>query len=385
MTTLLRRATLAAAAAALLAPAAHAQQFLPIRPGQTLNGTLAEATPSQTMRGRFQVYRFTAEAGQTVIVTMRSNDFDAYLTVGRQVGGILDPMKEDDDRGGNTDARLRFTAPAAGQYVIVAQALSTEATGAYTLELQQAPVPTTAAPVALRYGQSVDGSLAETDAVLEDDESYYDTYTFQGRAGQRIEIVMRSTDFDTYLAVGRMDAGELQVEQTDDDSGEGESGTDSRIRLRLEEDGEYTIRANSLGGGETGAYSLTLTERPTNNAVAVPQPIRAGQDYNGELAESDAQLDDDSYYDYWVYEGRAGETIRITMKSEDFDTFLAIGMMEGGEFSELSSNDDGGDDGVNSMIEFTLPSAGRYIIRTNSLLGEQTGAYVVRVESQAGG
>src|SRR4029079_11792310 len=117
--------------------------------------------------------------GQKLVVTMRSGAFDAYLTIARMVAGITDAMATDDDRGGgekNTDARIRFTVPDDGPYLIVAQSLTEDGAGAYSLTLDNAPATTTGAPRPIAIGQTVTGQLAETDAILEDDDTYYDTW-----------------------------------------------------------------------------------------------------------------------------------------------------------------------------------------------------------------
>jgi hypothetical protein len=93
------------------APAAEAgTQPGVIRLGQTVTAQLADGDPKMSEKGRFRVYRFTGQKGQKLIATMRSNDFDAFLTVARTVSGITDAIATDDDRGGgekNTDARVR--------------------------------------------------------------------------------------------------------------------------------------------------------------------------------------------------------------------------------------------------------------------------------------
>ena len=104
---------------------------------------------------------------------------------------------------------------------------------------------------------------------------------------------------------------------------------------------------------------------------------------SGELSDDDAVLDTDgSFYDLWSYRGTAGEQLRIRMDSEDFDTYLAIGRMEGGcgDFEEIATMDDGGD-GTNTLLEITLPEDGEYVIRANSFSADQTGAYTIVVES----
>ena len=371
----------AAAAAGLLACAAPAaaqrgETFPTIRVGQTVNGTLSQSDPKMGGRGPFRVYRFDAREGQRLVVTMRSTAFDAYLTLARSVGGITDEVEVNDDHGGNTDARIRFTAPESGSYLLVAQSLPADGAGAYTLSLAAAPVPTTAEANEIRIGEMATGTLAESDQIDDEDDTFYDTWSYRGRAGQRLVVEMQSSAFDTHLSFGRMEGGELSVLASNDDVGEG--NTNSRLRVRLPADGEYVVRASSLGAEQTGAYTLHVLER--TGQPAPPRAIEAGQTVQGELSDEDDVMEDNSFYDYWIYTARAGERLRITMSSEAFDTFLAIGRLDGESFEEVASNDDG-PDGTNSQIEVTLPQAGRYHIRANSLNGGNTGAYTLRVET----
>lgn len=366
------------------APAAAGAQPTPIRVGQTVSGTLGATDPRLKERGRFRVYRFTATRGQRLIATMRSGDFDAYLTVARTISGITDEIASDDDRGGgvkNTDARARFTVPEDGTYLIVAQALDSTGVGGYTLALETAPATTTAAPREIRVGQVLSGRLDETDAILEDDETFYDSYVISGAAGQRLQIEMKSDSFDTYLNFGKMEGGEFSSIKTDDD-GAGQ-GTNSRLTVTLPAAGEYVIRANEVGA-KTGPYTIQVLERPAAVTVARPRPIEPNTEVRAELSDDDAQGSDDGYYDYYTYQGRAGERVVITMASDRFDTYLTIGTLNGTTFTELESNDDG-PDGTNSRLEYTLPSAGTFVIRAKALSGEATGPYTIKVESSGGG
>jgi hypothetical protein len=367
----------AAAAWALLAAGPAQAQQRPIRPGQTLAGTLAESDVRMTERGRFHVYTFAARRGQTLIATMRSKDFDTYLTLGRVLSGVTDAMKTDDDRAGGTDSRIRFTVPADGSYLLVAQSLSEDGKGAYTLELQNAPAATTAAARSIRVGQNLTGRLAETD-VVDDDDTYYDSYTFSGQQGQRLQIEMRADSFDTFLNIGKMDGDSFTSLRTDDDGG---GGTNSRLRITLPETGTYVIRANSVGAGATGSYSVVVTEREAGPVAATPRALEPNAEISGTLNDSDPQGDDDSYYDYWTYQGRQGERVRITLSSEAFDTYLTLGTLQNGSFQEIDSNDDAGE-GTNSMLEATLPSAGTFVIRVKALSGENEGPYTLKIEPQ---
>jgi len=360
-------------------PAAAATQPAMIRVGQTVTATLSERDPRTTEKGRFRVYRFDGRKGQKLIATMRSSDFDAYLTVAHFVGGITDAIASDDDRGGgekNTDARVRFTLPDDGTYLLVAQSLAEDGAGAFTLNLAAAPPPSTSTPHPITVGQTVNGRLDETDAILEEDDTFYDTWILTGRQGQRVQIEMKADSFDAFLSVGRMEGTEFNSIRTDDDGGD---GTNSRMTLTLPEDGQYVIRANEVGA-KTGTYTLSVTERQPGPTTATPRPIEPNQEVTGTLSDEDPQGEDDSFYDYWTFQGKAGDRLRITMTSDAFDTFVSIGTVDGSSYNELGGNDDGSDTGTNSVLEFTLPNDGVFVIRAKALSGENEGEYRLKVE-----
>ncbi len=374
----LQRAALAACLLSAIPAGAHAQGAEPIQVGQTVTGALQEGDLTIFDRGRFRAYRFQATRGQRLVATLESESFDPYLIVSRVVGPLVEEIKTDDDGGDGTNARLRLIVPETGTYLVVAQSFATDGLGSYTLALQAAPEATTGQPRPIAMGQTVTGELAETDNADEEEDRYYDVYTFAGRPGQRLTIEMGSEDFDTYLQLGRMEDGEFQSVTSDDDGGE--EGTNSRISHVVDEEGEYAVRATSFGDA-SGAYTLTIRER-VSRAPAPPRPISAGREASGELDEEDAILDTDgSYYELWSYQGHAGEQLRIRMDSDDFDTYLAIGRMEEcGEFDEIATMDDGGE-GTNTLLEVTLPEDGEYVIRANSFSADETGSYTLVVES----
>jgi hypothetical protein len=355
-------------------PQARPAEHPVIRPGQAINGNLLASDPSANGRGAFKVFRFDASEGQRYLLTMRSQEFDAYLSVARTVGGITDVLESDDDSGGGTDARLRFRAPASGSYLVIAQSLDSGGIGAFTLHLENAPPPSVARPVAVPLGQTVRGALTETSPLLEDD-SRYDLYTFTGHAGQRVVVTMRSQDFDAYLHLGRELGGAMEELASNDDGG---GGTDARIRIALPTDGTYRIHASGLGTESLGSYALTVEEAPPV-ALRPAQPLRVGVPVHGELLESDPQADDDAFYVDWTYAARAGERLHIVMRSEAFDTFLSIGRGSGGEFHPIASNDDG-PDGTDSLLEVTLAEAGTYTIRATSLMGGYLGPYTLQLD-----
>ncbi|HYW13595.1 MAG TPA: pre-peptidase C-terminal domain-containing protein [Longimicrobium sp.] len=238
-----------------------------IRPGQTVQGELASDDPLLDDDTHFDVWRFQGQAGHTYQVTLRSDDFDAYLAVGSDGGGC-DGCATDDDGAGGTDSRAEFRAPSDGTFEIRANSLSAGETGDYTLELEDLgegedegegeggePDASDVAAIPLESGPAVNGELTESDAQAED-ESFYDLYVYRGRAGEAVTISLSSEAFDAFLTVGQLVNGAFQVLDANDD---GPAGTDSFLRMTLPEDGEYLVRANTLGAGETGAYTIRLT------------------------------------------------------------------------------------------------------------------------------
>jgi hypothetical protein len=344
--------------------------------GQTVRGTIASSDPRMDDGSHYDEWRLRGQPNQRVEIVMESTDFDAYLKITEAGGGEM--IDSDDDGAGGTNARLVVTL-AAKDYVISANTLQADETGSYTLRVTALPPAAPArAPMPLN-GNSVTGVLNESDP-LADDDTYYDDYRYVARARESVTIDLTSADFDAYLEIGRISDGKFESLKSNDDADD--SGTNSRLQYTFPSAGEYVIRANTLTEGETGAYTLRLTGggiRPAAAPVAA-RTIRAGETVTGALADTDPLADDDTYYDEYAYTGTAGERIVVDLASSDFDSYLILGKTTDGEFEALAQNDDNQDGGTGSTVVFTLPSAGTYLIRANSL-GKSTGAYILSVKS----
>ncbi len=125
----------------------------------------------------------------------------------------------------------------------------------------------------------------------------------------------------------------------------------------------------------------------TAGSAAAQRPIVPGEVTRGSLSSGDPRDNDGTLYDDWVFAGRRGETVIVTMESGSFDTYLYLGTLRRGGFQEVSRDDDGGN-GTNSRIEARLPEDGTYVIRASSL-HEDTGPYTLtlnggRATSDAG-
>jgi hypothetical protein len=344
--------------------------------GRAVQGTLAESDPAILGRGAFRVYQLRAEPGRRYVATMDAEDFDAYLVLARTVGGLTDYMREDDDGGEGTNSRLRFTVPTRGTYYIVAQALSANSAGAFTVRVdtlvQRPPVIRD-----LSLGTPLAGTLSETDPEYEEEDSpemgavaVYQIFRFQGQAGQRIRARVETEEFYPRVEIGMMDGGAfIPVEEESEAEG-------AFSMVTLPSAGTYYVRAGGYGEGE---FTVAIEERRPTPVTGTP--LRRGSDVAGELGSGDADLDDGRWVDIHTFTATAGESVTITLRSDDFDTYLILGRVSGGRFEELDRNDDaGGEEGLNSRIEFVAPAGGEYQIRATAFSSGAGGRYVLRVQ-----
>lgn len=342
------------------------------------------------------------EPGQEVWIDLVSDDFDSYLYV---VGpGLAEPIT-DDGGGGACHARINLTFLDRGVFFVVASSVSTRETGTYQLRVSEDSGPAAqascggvgeaeladgsastdgSAPVALpagvspgarqlTLGQTVVGRLTDSDTPAGGDRPVH-TWALQGRAGESATIRLESDDFDAYLMV--VGPG-LPEELTDDDGG---GGLNSELTLRFPETGWYVIAAAGLTEGSTGSYSLSaMPANGTNGATIAERTLQRGMPREGVLTAQDALFAGIRRMQAWVYEARAGETIRFDLISPDFDTYLYLT----GPGIEVMQDDDGGRAGVDcrdtsvrtspectaARIEVTFPEAGSYVVGVSSLSG----------------
>ena len=232
----------------------------PITNGQTINGTFVAGDCSLGDSSRYDLYSFSATAGQQVAITMTgTSPVDPYLILVAPDG---EAIAEDDNGGGGTTARIPPVAgtfgslPQTGTYIIYANTALGNQLGNYSVTLSFSG--STCASAAITVGQTINGSLASGDCRLPFDGSLFDAYQFSGTAGQQIAISQTSTAFDAFLFLLSPTGSVLAI---DDNSG---GGTNARIpgptgAFTLPTTGTYTILANAINASMTGNYAVTLS------------------------------------------------------------------------------------------------------------------------------
>lgn len=243
----------------------------------------------------------------------------------------------------------------------------------------------------IRYGETVTGAL--------DDERYEERWTFDGRRGELIRVVMeRAIDapgsLDGYLLVlGPDGATLLEV----DDSGD--SVMPSVEEFELPADGAYTLVATRFGfanGYSAGEYSLTLEQvgvSPPAGAVTgggvrwlapgtLPPRLRwlaYNETVSGALSADDSE-------DWFIFQGRAGDEITLRMAAGEsaLDPFLILTDGAGYELARADDTPDGAPDAV--IAGFALPADGSYLVRATRYgfeHGPSAGSYTLTIETDA--
>ena len=104
---------------------------------QTHQGEIAEGDLVLEQDGSlYDEYSFRAKQGMTITLSMQSTELDSYLILlgpdGEKVGENDDISSED------RNSSLTLTAPAAGEYKVVANTYEKGQLGSYTLRIQTA-------------------------------------------------------------------------------------------------------------------------------------------------------------------------------------------------------------------------------------------------------
>lgn len=219
---------------------------------------------AQTTRERGQAVQEWAlflEAGQTITVDLMSEELDAYLILD---GPNLQAPIEDDDGGVGLNSRIVYHSVLGGWYTVMATSFAVE-TGTYVLSVQEGAVPSADRELpddldpegrTLEVNQRVEGQIDPVTAPLTlEGGQALKAWMLDLLPGQRVQITLRSPDFDAYLIL----KGGEWVGQLEDDDGAG--GLDSRLVYTSPHGGIYWVVVTSFGV-EAGRYTLEVLEMP---------------------------------------------------------------------------------------------------------------------------
>jgi hypothetical protein len=106
--------------------------------GQTIHGTLRRSDAVSRDRTYVQQWDIAAEPGAVVTIDLVSDRFDAYLIV---YGPGMANDVQDDDSGGNCNARITLRFPQRGVYHIAVTSTEPHQIGPFTLSVASGSKP----------------------------------------------------------------------------------------------------------------------------------------------------------------------------------------------------------------------------------------------------
>lgn len=278
--------------------------------------------------GRSNDYRLHLEAPSEVVLGLVSEDFDALLGV---VGPQIDV--QDDDSGGDTDARLT-TVLMPGDYHVEVKSYEGNG-GRYRLSMSRSDLAGELRNTgALSPGETVMGALGS----MGDNR-----YTFEVEALAEVSVALNSSSFDPTLRLVGDD-----VEMNDDDSG---GNRNALIRTVLQP-GRYVLEVASYEGA--GAYTLALEQQPFEGELRDGGRLVPGDLVYGRVPQGDAAR-------YQLEVASAGQ-VRVETSSAGLDTLLSL------RGPGVSREDDDGGVGAGSRIDEYL-SPGTYAIEVRDFGG----------------
>ena len=107
--------------------------------GSTVRARLTERASITDEGIYYDAYHFKAKADEKLRFTLIASSFDAVVEVGEEKDGDYFKLEEDDDSLSDTHARLNWTAPRDGSYVLRARSFGSNSTGDYVLITERQP------------------------------------------------------------------------------------------------------------------------------------------------------------------------------------------------------------------------------------------------------
>jgi len=350
--------------------------------GDVVTGSIdADDPSSDAYRGYHEPISFDGSEGDVVRAQMiggaidsysyydQGTDMDPYLILVGPDGDVI-ARNDDSDYGFNAEFN-GVVLPEDGEYTLVATSYGTNQTFDYTLRLMNENAEE-ADLRSIERNSTATGAIDKDDPSSADRRGFYEPVTFDGSAGENVEITMGSQPGDTYLQLLDPE-GNLIAEN--DDAG---YSLNSSLEADLPSDGEYTIVATSFSEQDTFEYELSLNVSAGGDSGADLRSIQTGQTRDSELDESDPEAGFlRGYYEPVTFDGESGQSVTIDMESANGDTYL---FLYGPDGNRVAENDDY--QGLNSQISTTLDETGEYTIIATSFDNEATFDYELSLSTE---
>ena len=330
----------------LLHPLA-AQDSFPIQPG-AVEGNINDAFPGIR-------YRVSLDAGQVATFSMQttSGDLDPFLLLFDNENRLL--ADNDDAEAGQRNARIEFTAPEAGDYIVEATRFDQEqgsSTGTYRFIFSIAGLggSVDVDPLSIRPDFGVNFALLEyggfgTGRLSEERPLQY--FVVGGRQGDFVRILFTRSSGDLELGFAFFNQERSPVRHNLR-SGSGELA----VYATLPVTGWYLIEANRVAGaGDYTVYAERLSEAT----------IERGQTVSGEFSAATPSIT-------YIFNATIGERIFVTLIASEADAAPQIVLMDLNE-TELLMREGAGSQ---ARMRATIPRSGPYLLIARSTVARGT-------------
>lgn len=342
-----------------------------------------EIAYGETVTGQIQgdvyetLFTFQGQEGDVVNIqhNATSGDLDPVLLLLNSQGDEVASSDDDEQTAGTLNSFIReFPLPADDTYTIVATRFNQElgsTTGTFELTLE-------------RVGDdnnNVTPAQTETFTGEITSDTFVQTFTFDGTAGQIVNIRMEaiSGDLDPLLVLQNAQGAELAANDDENES----SRNAAIVAYALPSDGTFTIvatRFNRESGLSQGEFTVTLEIYPSGSIPGATTTIDPNA---GELIETlNGEITQENFYQLLPFQGEEGQIVTINMdaSSGDLDPYLLLLDPDG---RELARNDDRPDGILNATLDnIVLPATGEYTIvaaRYQRLFGTTGGEFTIFV------
>jgi hypothetical protein len=226
----------------------------------------------------------------------------------------------------------------------------------------------------IAIGDIISGKLDETDTKLNSGQ-LFDEYHFMGNVGEKVLINLSAFDFDAFLWLLNSDGEAITI---NDDSGDATGAMISNFELP--ETGIFTIWVASYNAGQTGAYTLSLSQAPV---IYSPDKISIGNSVRGKLNRlTSPHLSTGQFYQAYTFEASHGKAVSVEMYSRSFDTCLWLLDKDG---NVITLNDDAiiqtQIKGYVSRIIFFAPVSDTYTLLASSGEPAKSGKYTLTLDT----
>ncbi|GAB1421447.1 hypothetical protein MASR2M15_16120 [Anaerolineales bacterium] len=322
------------------------------------------------------------KAGDTLYIRAYSDEIDTLVLVGDI--SFENVLAENDDGPNSVNSILEYTIPENGDYsVAVTDCCSSTAEGSFQVVIGlNAPDVLSGTTTARGEGFAELFIANDKNTVIEvtnpddgqvqvltgdisssNEYMFYDLYDM--KTGDVIYAYLDSAEFDALLALGDINFDEVLIKNDDYD------GTNSAISFTIPRDGDYSIAvtdccSHNAAGNFTLYLGVNAPEVLQGNVNAtgadiaspyVPQNDSGGMAQIQEVKGGVSPESEFVFYD--LYDMQAGQTLYVYVRSDQFDTRLALGDLN---FDVILAENDDYDGTTNSALSYTFEEAGNYSI-----------------------